>query len=150
MSRRSSPIPFEACRRSHAILHGAAGSPGVTYADGTEVGNDQHLQLRFKLDLFANVRPIRLYAGVKSVLADWRAGQIDDVIVRENTEALYASRGAGVNLRGEVVTDTLVMTRKGIERVARFSFELSRSRHGATRDGRRRVTVCDKANISRS
>jgi 3-isopropylmalate dehydrogenase len=138
---------FQACKQAHAILHGAAGLPGVTYADGTEVGNDLHLQLRFKLDLFANVRPIRLYAGVKSTLADWKAGQIDYVIVRENTEGLYASRGAGVNLRDELVTDTLVMTRKGVERVAKFAFELARTRNGAPRDGKRRVTVCDKANI---
>ena len=99
---------FAACRRSHAILHGAAGLPGVTYPDGTEVGNDLHLQLRFKLDLYANVRPIRLYRGVRSPLRDWQPGQIDYVIVRENTEGLYASRGAGVVLRGEVATDTLV------------------------------------------
>jgi 3-isopropylmalate dehydrogenase len=141
---------FAACRNAHAILHGAAGLPGVTYADGTEVGNDLHLQLRFKLDLFANVRPIRLYAGVKSPLVDWSAGQIDYVIVRENTEGLYASRGAGVNLRGDVVTDTLVMTRLGVERVAKFAFDLSRRRQGAPRDKKHRVTVCDKANILKS
>lgn len=141
---------FEACRKADAILHGAAGLPGVTYPDGTEVGNDLHLQLRFKLDLYANVRPIRLYQGVRSVLADAQAGRIDYVIVRENTEGLYASRGAGVNLRGEVVTDSLVVTRKGVERIAKFSFELARRRKGAPRDGQRRVTVCDKANILRS
>jgi 3-isopropylmalate dehydrogenase len=141
---------FAACKGMHAMLHGAAGLPGVTYPDGTEVGNDLHLQLRFKLDLFANVRPIRLYAGVQSPLSGWQAGQIDYVIVRENTEGLYASRGAGVNLRGEVVTDQLVVTRKGTERVARFSFDLARRRQGAPRDGKRRVTVCDKANILRS
>lgn len=141
---------FEACRSAHAILHGAAGLPGVTYPDGTEVGNDLHLQLRFKLDLYANVRPIRLVQGVKSTLADWQPGQIDYVIIRENTEGLYASRGAGVNLRGDVVTDTLVMTRTGVERVAQFAFQLARRRSGAPRDGRRRVTVCDKANILRS
>jgi 3-isopropylmalate dehydrogenase len=144
------PETFEACRSAHAILHGAAGLPGITYPDGTEVGNDLHLQLRFRLDLYANVRPIRLYRGVRSPLAGWQPGQIDYVIVRENTEGLYASRGAGVNLRGEVATDTLVMTRKGVERVARFSLNLSRSRRGAPRDGQRRLTVCDKANILRS
>lgn len=138
---------FEACKAAHAMLHGAAGLPGITYPDGTEAGNDLHLQLRFRLDLFANVRPIRLYRGVKSVLADWQPGQIDYVIIRENTEGLYASRGAGVNLRGELVTDTLVMTRKGVERVAKFAFDLARQRKGAPRDGKRRVTVCDKANI---
>ena len=141
---------YKACRDAHAVLHGAAGLPGVTYADGTEVGNDLHLQLRFKLDLYANVRPIRLYRGVAPALSGWRPGQIDYVIVRENTEGLYASRGAGTNLRGEVATDTLVVTRKGVERVARFAFELARKRRGAPRDGRRRVTVCDKANILRS
>lgn len=144
------PSTEAACRAAHAVLHGAAGLPGVVYPDGTEVGNDLHLQLRFRLDLYANVRPIRLYRGVTSPLRGWRAGQIDYVIVRENTEGLYASRGAGINLRDEVATDTLVMTRKGVERVARFSFDLARSRHGAPRDGRRRVTVCDKANILRS
>jgi len=141
---------YAACRQSHAILHGAAGLPGITYADGTEVGNDLHLQLRFRLDLFANVRPVKLYRGVQSPLRDWQPGQIDYVIVRENTEGLYASRGAGVNLRGELATDTLVVTRKGVERVARFAFELARQRNGAPRDGRRRVTCCDKANILRS
>ncbi len=141
---------YQACRSTHAILHGAAGLPGVTYADGTEVGNDLHLQLRFKLDLFANVRPIRLYRGVTCPLVGFEPGQIDYVVLRENTEGLYASRGAGVNLRGEVVTDTLVMTRLGVERIARFAFELSRRRQGAPRDGKRRVTVCDKANILKS
>lgn len=142
---------YDACRSADAILHGAAGLPGVTYPDGTEVGNDLHLQLRFKLDLFANVRPIRLWRGVSSPLAGWQPGQIDYVIVRENTEGLYASRGGGVNLRGEVATDTLVVTRKGTERVARFAFNLARQRgHGAPRDQQMRVTVCDKANILRS
>lgn len=141
---------FAACRDAHAILHGAAGLPGITYPDGTEVGNDLHLRLRFQLDLYANVRPIRLLRGVTSPLSGWTPGQIDYVIVRENTEGLYASRGAGVNLRGEVCTDTLVVTRKGVERVARFSFELARRRRGAPRDGQRRVTVCDKANILKS
>ena len=141
---------FAACRDAHAILHGAAGLPGITYPDGTEVGNDLHLRLRFRLDLYANVRPIKLYRGVTSPLSGWQAGQIDYVIVRENTEGLYASRGAGVNLRDELCTDTLVVTRKGVERVARFSFELARRRAGAPRDGQRRVTVCDKANILKS
>ena len=144
------PDTYEACRTSHAILHGAAGLPGVTYPDGTEVGNDLHLQLRFKLDLFANVRPIRLYKGVKSPLSDWKAGQIDYVIVRENTEGLYASRGAGVVLRNELATDSLVITRKGVERVAKFALDLARRRNGAPRDGKKRMTVCDKANILRS
>jgi 3-isopropylmalate dehydrogenase len=141
---------YDACKKAQAILHGAAGLPGVTYPDGTEVGNDLHLRLRFRLDLFANVRPIRLYPGAISPLKKWEAGQIDYVIVRENTEGLYASRGGGIVLRDEIATDTIVVTRKGVERVAKFSFELARKRNGAPRDGVRRVTVCDKANILRS
>ncbi|WP_102225903.1 isocitrate/isopropylmalate dehydrogenase family protein [Acidimangrovimonas sediminis] len=141
---------FTACRDLDAVLHGAAGLPGVTYPDGTEVGNELHLQLRFRLDLYANVRPVKLLSGVTSPLRAFEEGGIDYVIIRENTEGLYASRGAGVLLRGEVATDTLMVTRKGTERVARFAFDLSRKRNGAPRDGKRRVTVCDKANILRS
>ncbi|MER0237413.1 isocitrate/isopropylmalate dehydrogenase family protein [Fulvimarina sp. MAC8] len=138
------------CRESHAILHGAAGLPGVVYPDGTEVGNELHLKLRFDLDLYANVRPIKLLKGVTSPLRAFDGGGIDYVIVRENTEGLYASRGAGVVLRGEFASDSLVVTRKGTERVARFAFDLAKKRNGALRDKKHRVTVCDKANILRS
>ncbi|MGE4371976.1 MAG: isocitrate/isopropylmalate dehydrogenase family protein [Xanthobacter sp.] len=139
-----------ACKSMHAILHGAAGLPGITYDDGTEVGNDLHLKLRFGLDLYANMRPIKLYDGVRSPLRDREAGSIDYVIVRENTEGLYASRGAGVLLRDEFASDTLIITRKGTERIARFAFDLAARRKGAKSDGKRRVTICDKANILRS
>ncbi|WP_288585271.1 isocitrate/isopropylmalate dehydrogenase family protein [uncultured Methylobacterium sp.] len=141
---------FAGCRDADAILHGAAGLPGVVYPDGTEVGNDLHLRLRFRLDLYANVRPIKLLPGVLSPLRAFEGGGIDYVIVRENTEGLYASRGAGVVLRDEIASDSLVVTRKGTERVARFAFDLAAGRNGAPRDGQRRVTVCDKANILRS
>ncbi len=139
---------FDGCRDSDAILHGAAGIPGIVHPDGTEVGLDFTLNLRFKLDLFANVRPIKLYPGVPSPLGN--PGSIDYVIVRENSEGLYAARGAGSLLRGEVAVDTLVQTRKGVERIVRFAFELSRTRNGAPKDGRHRVTCCDKANVLRS
>ncbi|MBP0115224.1 MULTISPECIES: isocitrate/isopropylmalate dehydrogenase family protein [Bradyrhizobium] len=139
---------FEGCRAADAILHGAAGIPGVVHPDGTEAGLDFTLQLRFKLDLFANVRPIKLYKGVPSPLG--RPGAIDYVIVRENSEGLYAARGAGALLREEVAVDTLVQTRKGIERIVRFAFELARTRNGSPKDGRRRVTCCDKANVLRT
>jgi len=141
---------FAACEAADAILHGAAGLPEVTYPDGTEVGNDLHLQLRFKLDLYANVRPIKLYDPEFAPLKNLQPGGIDYVIVRENTEGLYASRGGGIRLRDKVATDTIVMTREGIERVTRFALELSRTRSGAPNDHKRRLTICDKANILRS
>ena len=139
---------FEGCRSADAILHGAAGIPGIVHPDGTEAGLDFTLSLRFRLDLYANVRPIKLYPGVPSPLA--KPGPIDYVIVRENSEGLYAARGAGSLLREEVAVDTLVQTRKGVERIVRFAFELARTRNGAPSDGRRRVTCCDKANVLRS
>ena len=141
---------YEGCKRADAILHGAAGLPGVTYPDGTETGIEFGLQLRFRLDLFANVRPIKLRPGITSCLRDRKPGDIDYVILRENTEGLYAARGNGVNLRDEMAVDSLVITRKGTERICRAAFELARKRNGAPRDGKKRVTVCDKANVLRT
>jgi 3-isopropylmalate dehydrogenase len=141
---------YQGCKKADAILHGAAGIPGVTYPDGTETGIEFGLQLRFRLDLFANVRPIKLRPGVTSRLRDRKAGEIDYVILRENTEGLYAARGNGVNLRDEIAVDSLVVTRRGIERICRAAFELARKRNGAPGDGKKRVTVCDKANVLRT
>lgn len=141
---------FIGCRDAHAILHGASGLPNVSYPDGVEAGADFGLKTRFRLDLFANIRPIKLHDGITSKLRDRQAGSIDYVIVRENTEGLYAARGGGVVLRDETATDTLVVTRLGIERVCRAAFELARKRPGAPRDGKHRVTCCDKSNILRT
>jgi 3-isopropylmalate dehydrogenase len=141
---------LEGCRQADAVLHGAAGLPGVLYPDGTEAGQDFSLQLRMALDLYANVRPIKLYDGVRSTLVGRQPGDIDYVIVRENTEGLYASRGGGVVLGDEVATDTLMITRKGVERIVRFAAELARTRNGAPADGVRRVTIVDKSNVLRS
>ncbi|MBN9219893.1 MAG: isocitrate/isopropylmalate dehydrogenase family protein [Mesorhizobium sp.] len=148
---QSFPEPtFKACREADAILHGAGGLPGVVHPDGTEAGLDFTLKLRFELDLYANIRPIRLFEGVQSPLAGMKAGDIDYIILRENSEGLYAARGSGALLRGEVAVDTLVQTRTGIERIVRKAFELARQSKGAPRDGMRRVTCCDKANVLRS
>ena len=141
---------YAGCRAADAVLHGAAGLPDVRLPDGTEAGQHFSLQVRFRLDLYANVRPVKLYPGVVSPLRGREAGSIDYVIVRENTEGLYAARGGGNVLHDDVATDTLVMTRKGVERIARFACELARTRDGALRDGKRRVTIVDKANVLRS
>ncbi len=144
------PETFDGCKKADAILHGAAGLPEVTFADGTGPGNDFGLKLRFDLDLYANIRPIKLRPGVNSRLRDRKAGEIDYVILRENTEGLYAARGHGNLLRDEVATDTMIVTRKGIERICHAAFKLARGRNGAPRDGKKRVTLCDKSNILRS
>ncbi len=138
---------FAACRTADAVLKGPVGLPGVRLPDGTEAGILGGV-LRNGLDLFANLRPIRLLDGVSSPLAGRSAGSIDYAIVRENTEGLYASRGRGV-ATADAVADTMLITRRGCERVARFAFDLARTGSGAPRDGVRRVTCVDKANVLR-
>jgi 3-isopropylmalate dehydrogenase len=85
---------------------------------------------------------------VTSALAGRGPGSIDYVVVRENTEGLYASRGRGF-VTEDVTLDTMVMTRRGVERVARRAFAIARQRSGAPGDRRRRVTCVDKANVLR-
>ena len=145
--RAMSDESLAACRAAHATLKGPVGHPDVRAADGTEAGVLGGI-LRPGLDAYANVRPIRLYPGVTSALAGRAPGSIDYVVVRENTEGLYASRGRGF-VTHDVVLDTMVMTRVGCERIARKAFELARTRDGAPGDGRHRVTCVDKANVLR-
>ena len=146
-SRAMTDETLEACRRADAVLKGPVGDPAVRAADGTEAGVLGGI-LRPGLDAYANVRPVRLYPGVTSALAGRAPGSIDYVVVRENTEGLYASRGRGF-VTADVSLDTMVMTRRGVERIARKAFELCRQRQGAPADGARRVTCVDKANVLR-
>ena len=139
---------LEVCQAADAILFGAAGLPDVRFPDGTEIA--PQLTLRIALDLYVGLRPIRLHPGVPAPLRLADRERIDYVIMRENTEGLYASRGAGVLVGGHVATDTLVVTRPGVLRICRQAFELARRRRGAPRDGVRRVTLVDKANVLKS
>ena len=75
---------------------------------------------------------------------------LDYVILRENTEGLYASRGAGVRVGDSLAVDNMVITRAGTERIVRYAFEIARQRKGAPADGNSRVTSVDKANILKS
>jgi 3-isopropylmalate dehydrogenase len=145
--RAMSDDTLAACRAANATLKGPVGHPDVRAADGTEAGVLGGV-LRPAFDAYANVRPIRLYPGVTSALAGRAPGDIDYVVVRENTEGLYASRGRGFATT-DLVLDTMVMTRGGCERVARRAFELARQRDGAPADRQRRVTCVDKANVLR-
>jgi isocitrate/isopropylmalate dehydrogenase len=133
-------------READATLKGPVGLPDVRLPDGTEAGLLGGI-LRNGLDLYANVRPITLLPGAPSALR--REDGIDYVIVRENTEGLYASRGKGVG-NAHAMADTLLVTRVGCERIARYAFALASQRSGAPRDGVRRVTCVDKANVLRS
>lgn len=142
-----SPGALDRLRAADGVLKGPVGLPTVRKPDGIEAGLLGGL-MRIGLDTFANVRPIRLMMGVDSVTR-FAPGFIDYVIVRENTEGLYLSRGAGVR-NYHAASDQMLITRAGTERIARFAFEQARKRSGAPRDGVRRVTCVDKSNVLRS
>lgn len=136
------------CRSADAILFGAAGLPDIRHADGTELV--PQITLRMTLDLYAGVRPIKLYPGVPSPLALPEGSTIDYVIFRENTEGLFASLGGGSKVGEELAVDTLVITRKGTERIVRRAFETCRERAARPAGGMSKVTCVDKANVFRS
>jgi len=136
-----------AVRDADATLKGPTGLPHIRKPDGTEAGLLGGI-LRNGLDLYANVRPIRLLPGAAPRLRV-EPGEIDYVIVRENTEGLYAARGKGVG-NARAMADTLLVTREGCARIARHAFELAGRRSGAPADGVRRVTCVDKANVLRT
>jgi 3-isopropylmalate dehydrogenase len=131
---------YQLCRAADAMLLGAMGLPDVRHPDGREAGGDVIFKLRFGLDLYAGIRPVRRYDGPLSPLRD--PGRIDYVIVRENTEGFYAARPGGSRVADEVAADTSIITRAGTERIARRAFELAERRAG-----RRSVTSVDKANV---
>ena len=130
---------FAAAKAADAILFGAMGWPEIRYPDGTEIA--PQLDLRFRLELYAGVRPARAIPGIPLPLADPRAKEIDLVVIRESTEGLFASRGKGVVENDREARDTMVITRKGSERVHEFAFRL------AARRAKRTVTCVDKANV---
>jgi len=137
-----------------AVLLGAVGAvradgESVRLPDGNLAGYGIAIGLRMDLDLYANVRPVKLYQGVPTPLADKDPRHIDMVIVRENTEGLYAPIRGSFSRGGskEMAVDVRIITRKGSERVVKFSFEQSMIRNGAPADGVRRVTCVDKSNL---
>ena len=104
-------------------------------------------KLRFELDLYINLRPIKLYDERLCPLKGKKPDDIDMVFVRENTEDAYAGIH-GFAHKGqplEVATQTMVYTRAGVERAIRFAFDLARAR-----DKKRKVTLIDKANAVRA
>ncbi|MBR0682451.1 isocitrate/isopropylmalate dehydrogenase family protein [Roseomonas eburnea] len=137
---------FASAAKADAILLGAMGWPEIRAADGTEIA--PQLDLRFRLNLYAGVRPFRALPGVPVALADPRAREMDLVIVRESTEGLFHSRDRGT-VTHDMAEETLRITRATTERLARFSFDLARRR--AERRGRKgTVTLVDKANVFRA
>jgi 3-isopropylmalate dehydrogenase len=127
-------------RSLQAIYLGAIGHPGVKPGI---LEQGILLRIRFALDQYVNLRPVILYPGVWSPLRNKKPEDINFLVVRENTEGLYAGCG-GFLKKGtpdEVAIQESVNTRKGVERCIRFAFDLCR------RKGRRKVTLCGKTNV---
>ena len=132
--------------RADAILFGAMGMPDIRYPDGTEIA--PQLDIRMQYGLYAGVRPIRSLPGVDATLRDPRSAQIDLVILREQTEGLYYSRGRGVMQNADTALDTMRITRSGCERVFDYAFRLAGQRRKRGRPGN--VTCVDKAGVLKS
>ncbi len=127
-------------RQLDAIYLGAIGHPDVKPGI---LEKGILLNLRFALDLYINLRPIKLYPGVDTPLKDKGSADIDFDVVRENTEGLYAGAG-GFLKKGtadEIAVQESINTRKGVERCLRFAFEHCRRRP------RKKLTLCGKTNV---
>ncbi len=128
-------------RQMDAIYLGAVGHPDV--APGI-LEKGILLKLRFGLDQYINLRPIKLYPGISTPLKDKGPSDIDFVVVRENTEGLYLGVGGFVkkDTPDEIAVQEMVNTRKGVERCIRYAFEYTKARNK-----KKKLTLCDKANV---
>ncbi len=124
-----------------AILLGAVGHPDV--APGV-LEKGLLLALRFRFDQYINLRPVKLFPGVETPLAGKGPGDIDFVVVRENTEDMYAGVGGWLKkgTPDEVATQTAIYTRKGCERCIRWAFEFTRKRNK-----KKQLTLVAKTNV---
>ena len=127
-------------RQYKAIFLGAIGHPKV--APGI-LEKGVLLRLRFELDQYINLRPVKLYPGIETPIKDKGPEDIDFVVVRENTEGLYAGAGGVLkkNTPDEVAIQESINTRKGVERCIRYAFEY------AKKTGRKKVTLVGKTNV---
>ncbi len=132
---------LEEFKELDAIYLGAIGHPDVKPGI---LEQGILLKIRFGLDQYINLRPVKLYPGVWTPIKDKGPEDIDFVVVRENTEGLYV--GAGGFLRkgtpDEVAIQVSINTRKGVERCIRFAFEYARKRNK-----KKKVTLCGKTNV---
>jgi 3-isopropylmalate dehydrogenase len=128
-------------RQMDSICLGAIGHPDVKPGI---LEQGVLLRLRFDLDLYINLRPVVLFPGVDTPLKDKGPDDIDFVVVRENTEGLYAGSG-GFLRKGtadEVAIQESINTRKGVERCIRYAFEYCRKRNRE-----KKLTLCGKTNV---
>ena len=131
----------EELRQFDAIYLGAIGHPDVKPGI---LEKGILLRLRFELDQYINLRPVKLYPNVDTPLKDKGPEDIDFVVVRENTEGLYAGSG-GFLKKGtpdEIAIQESINTRKGAERCLRYAFEYARRRNRS-----KTLTLCGKTNV---
>ena len=132
---------LESLSKTDAIYLGAIGHPDVKPGI---LEKGILLKLRFYFDQYINLRPVKLYEGVQTPIKNKGPEDIDFVVVRENTEGLYAGAG-GCLKRGtpdEVAIQESINTRKGVERCIRYAFECCRKRNK-----RKKLTLCGKTNV---
>ncbi|MEO1236209.1 MAG: 3-isopropylmalate dehydrogenase [Planctomycetota bacterium] len=139
---------IQTLREYDAIMLGAVGGrPNDPRLAGGVIEKGILLKLRFDLDQYVNLRPVKLYPGIETPLKNKTADDIDFVCVRENTEDLYCGLG-GILRQGtphEVANQTMVATRHGVERCVRYAFETAQAR-GAS-GGRKKLTLVHKTNV---
>ena len=132
---------LDSLAKKDAIFLGAIGHPEVQPG---VLEKGILLRTRFTLDQYINLRPVKLYEGVYTPIKDKQAEDIDFVVVRENTEGIYAGAG-GCLKRGtpdEIATQESINTRKGVERCIRYAFDYCR-----TRNRGKKLTLCGKTNV---
>lgn len=132
---------LEEFRKHDAIFLGAIGHPSV--APGI-LEKGILLRMRFELDQYVNLRPVKLYPNVETPLKNKSPEDIDFVVVRENTEGFYVGSGGFFkkNTQDEVAIQESINTRKGVERLLRYSFDLARKK-----SSRKKLTLCGKTNV---
>ncbi len=148
------------CDNADLILLGAVGWPSpdgpgpVTMPGGKMAGWSPVIGNRLRLNLYANVRPVKLYKGVQARISGshkqiWEPKNVDMLFIRENTEDLYSGIGGllAPGGRGVVATDVRLVTRAASEKVIRLAYEKAMLRNGAPKDGKRRVTCIVKNNV---
>jgi 3-isopropylmalate dehydrogenase len=128
-------------RKLDVILLGAIGHPDVKPGI---LEQGVLLKVRFELDQYINLRPVKLYENVECPLKDKGPKEIDYVVVRENTEGLYAGTGGFLKkgTKDEVAVQESVNTYKGVERCLRYAFEYTQKRN---KD--KKLTLCGKTNV---
>lgn len=132
---------LEGLRKVDAIYLGAIGHPEV---EPGILEKGILLRLRFELDQFVNLRPVKLYPGVWTPLRDKGPDEIDFLVVRENTEGFYVGSGGFLkkNSVDEIAVQESINTRRGVERLLRYAFEAARSR-----GKEKKLTLSGKTNV---